>query len=81
MIALDTSVAVATFGAWHELHEVARAALTTDSRLTAHTALETYSVLTRLPEPFRADPVTAVGLDRRAAGTYERCGARVRLLQ
>ena len=44
MIALDTSVAVATFGAWHELHEVARAALTTDSRLTAHTALETYSV-------------------------------------
>ena len=134
MIALDTSVAVATFGAWHELHEVARAALTTDSRLTAHTALETYSVLTRLPEPFRADPVTAVeflrrnfatdrltldrdaqagapdelsalgiaggavydglialtaraagaelvSLDRRAAGTYERCGARVRLLR
>jgi len=40
VIALDTSVAVATFGAWHELHEVARAALTTDSRLTAHTALE-----------------------------------------
>lgn len=58
MIALDSSVVVACFGVWHEHHEPARALLATRPRLPAHAALEAYSVLTRLPEPFRAVPAT-----------------------
>lgn len=65
MIALDSSVVVASFGAWHEHHEVARALLGTRPRLPSHAALEAYSVLTRLPEPFRGDAATvAAFLDR-----------------
>ncbi len=56
MIALDTSVVVAMFGAWHEHHGVARDVLSLAPALPGHAALEAYSVLTRLPEPFRADP-------------------------
>jgi predicted nucleic acid-binding protein len=52
--AADTSVAVAAFASWHELHEPARAALRDGVVLIAHCALETYSVLTRLPSPHRA---------------------------
>lgn len=58
MIALDSSVVVASFGAWHEHHDVARKILRARPRLPAHAALEAYSVLTRLPEPFRAGPRT-----------------------
>jgi len=65
LIALDSSVVVASFGAWHEQHELARSTLVDDPRLTAHTALEVYSLLTRLPEPFRADPGTVVEFLRR----------------
>jgi predicted nucleic acid-binding protein len=54
MIAVDTSVAVAAFASWHERHEQARQALDDDARLVAHCAVETYSVLTRLPVPHRA---------------------------
>lgn len=55
MIAADTSVAVAAFASWHESHERARAALRDGAAvLVAHCALETYSVLTRLPTPHRA---------------------------
>jgi predicted nucleic acid-binding protein len=54
MIAVDTSVAVAAFASWHERHEQARQALDEDARLVAHCAVETYSVLTRLPVPHRA---------------------------
>lgn len=54
MIAVDTSVAVAAFASWHELHDQARQALDDDVRLVAHCAVETYSVLTRLPVPHRA---------------------------
>lgn len=56
MIALDSSVVVASFGAWHEHHEAARGVLAARPRLAAHAGLEAYSVLTRLPEPFRAEP-------------------------
>lgn len=59
MIALDSSVVIASFGAWHEHHELARSTLSERPRLPAHTALEVYSVLTRLPDPFRAEPATA----------------------
>lgn len=55
MIALDSSVVIACFGGWHEHHEVARETLAVGPRLPAHAGLEAYSVLTRLPEPFRAD--------------------------
>jgi predicted nucleic acid-binding protein len=54
VIAVDSSVVVAAFASWHELHERARTALDRRPRLPAHAALETYSVLTRLPPPHRA---------------------------
>ena len=54
MIAVDSSVVVAAFASWHELHEPARAALDRRPRLPAQAALESYSVLTRLPAPHRA---------------------------
>ena len=53
MIAPDTSVLVAGFATWHEAHESAASALNRGAHLVAHTALETYSVLTRLPPPHR----------------------------
>ena len=54
MITLDTSVAVAAALPWHEYHVVARAGLPrTKPRLIAQVAIETYSVLTRLPPPQR----------------------------
>jgi predicted nucleic acid-binding protein len=52
--AADTSVVVAAFASWHETHEAARRALDGGLRLPEHCALETYSVLTRLPAPHRA---------------------------
>ncbi len=54
MRAADTSLVVAAFASWHERHEVARRALDGRLRLIEHCALETYSVLTRLPAPHRA---------------------------
>lgn len=56
MIALDSSVVIACFGPWHEGHALARDVLALAPRLPAHAGLEAYSVLTRLPEPFRAEP-------------------------
>lgn len=54
MKAADTSLVVAAFASWHESHEEARRALDGGLRLIEHCALETYSVLTRLPAPHRA---------------------------
>lgn len=53
MIVADTSVAVAGFAEWHEWHAAARRSLRRGARLVAHSALETYSVLTRMPPPNR----------------------------
>ena len=53
MKAADTSLVVAAFASWHENHEAARRALDSGLRLIEHCALETYSVLTRLPPPHR----------------------------
>src|SRR3989441_13166825 len=50
----DSSVVVAAFASWHETHDSARRVLDGALRLVAHCALETYSVLTRLPPPHRA---------------------------
>ena len=59
MITADTSVLVAAFASWHDAHEVAAEAVGPDLRIVAHAALETYSVLTRLPAPHRIPPAVA----------------------
>jgi predicted nucleic acid-binding protein len=55
----DSSVVIAAFASWNQHHDAAVEALADhDARdLIAHAELESYSVLTRLPEPFRAEPV------------------------
>jgi predicted nucleic acid-binding protein len=60
VIALDTSVVVAAFAPWHEHHEVSVDALAERPRLPASVATEAYAVLTRLPQPFRADAALVV---------------------
>ena len=65
MKAADTSLVVAAFASWHENHEGARRALDGGLRLIEHCALETYSVLTRLPAPHR----TSSDLVREFLGT------------
>jgi len=58
---VDTSVAVAAALPWHEAHEAARHALPrAKTRLIANVAIETYSVLTRLPPPQRVTPTVAL---------------------
>lgn len=56
MIAIDTSVAVAGFASWHDKHAAARLVLERQPHLPSHVAMETFSVLTRLPAPHRAQP-------------------------
>lgn len=52
----DSSIVIAAFASWNEFHEAALEALGDIRDLVAHVELESYSVLTRLPEPFRAEP-------------------------
>ena len=54
----DSSVVIAAFASWNRHHEAAIEALDEHRvhDLVAHAELESYSVLTRLPEPFRAEP-------------------------
>jgi predicted nucleic acid-binding protein len=54
--AVDSSVVIAAFASWHEHHAIARKAMAGQPRLIAHAAMESYSVLTRLPPPHRAHP-------------------------
>jgi predicted nucleic acid-binding protein len=56
MKAVDSSVVIAAFATWHEHHALARKAMSSRPRLVAHAAVESYSVLTRLPPPHRANP-------------------------
>jgi len=71
--AADTSLVVAAFASWHESHEAARRALDSGLRLIEHCALETYSVLTRLPAPHRAPgPVVRDFLEARFAHPFLR---------
>lgn len=67
----DTSVVVAAFGRWHARHDAARDAVRTSERLIGHVALESFSVLTRLPAPRRA-PARLVQefLDHHWPGTW-----------
>lgn len=69
--AIDASVLVAGLLPWHEHHGPARSALrallqTETARakpiLPAHALLEAYSVMTRLPAPFRVPPAKAFAL-------------------
>lgn len=63
MIALDTSVVIPALTAWHEAHDAARRAAS-GALVPAHTLVESYAVLTRLPAPHRlAAPVVAALLD------------------
>jgi len=54
--AVDSSVVIAAFATWHEHHAIASKVMTSRPRLIAHAAIESYSVLTRLPPPHRANP-------------------------
>lgn len=54
----DSSVVVAAFASWNQHHTKAIEALGAHDveELVAHAEIESYSVLTRLPAPFRAAP-------------------------
>jgi predicted nucleic acid-binding protein len=56
LITVDSSVAIAAFGEWHQLNSPARSVLDNGATLPAHALLETYSVLTGFPPPHRAPP-------------------------
>ena len=61
MIALDTSVAVAAALPWHEAHVATLESLRGErTPLIAQVAVETYSVLTRLPPPHRVPAPVAL---------------------
>lgn len=65
MILLDTSVVVPAFATWHEAHRSVVARLADEPSIPMHVAVETYSVLTRLPHPHRVPGVIAAEfLDR-----------------
>ena len=49
-MALDSSVAVPAVLPWHDAHDAVRGVIP-DAVIPAHAAVETYSVLTRLPAP------------------------------
>jgi predicted nucleic acid-binding protein len=67
--ALDSSVLVAAFAEWHEAHDVARREFKRQVVAVGHALAETYSVLTRLPEPHRAAPsLVAAFLQQKAFG-------------
>jgi predicted nucleic acid-binding protein len=62
VIVVDTSVAVAAALPWHEAHGAARSELSrAKPSVIAQVAIETYSVLTRLPPPQRVDATVAHG--------------------
>lgn len=70
-LAADTSVVVAAFASWHEHHEQAMQAMAETVLLPAHAAVEVFSVLTRLPQPFRVAPEPVVTfLQERFADTW-----------
>jgi predicted nucleic acid-binding protein len=65
----DSSVVIAAFARWHDQHGPAARAVGEADTLVAHVALESYSVLTRLPPPRRASPgVVAEFLGRHFGG-------------
>lgn len=80
MKAADSSVAIAALWADHAAHETAAEALAMCESTIAHVAVETYSVLTRLPAPHRVSATAAAAaLEQRLAGTYATLEASVYL--
>jgi predicted nucleic acid-binding protein len=73
VITCDTSVLVAAFARWHTDHGAAAAAVRRVDAVVDHVAVETFSVLTRLPAPRRvpAHLVTAF-LDGHFPGSVPR---------
>lgn len=66
MIVADTSVIIAALCTWHDHHDAALRTVSRLSTVIGHTVIEAYSVLTRLPEPYRVMPeLAAEALDRR----------------
>jgi toxin FitB len=63
-VAVDSSVAVAAIVLDHEAQQLADEALASSDTTIAHVASETYSVLTRLPAPYRVDAPRAASLVR-----------------
>jgi toxin FitB len=59
--AVDSSVAVPAVAGWHESHELCRRAAAA-AWIPSHVLVETYSVLTRIPYPYRLAADTAAGL-------------------
>jgi toxin FitB len=69
--ASDSSITVAALLLDHPAHKIAADALARCKTTIAHAAIETYSVLTRLPAPHRVDAATAsTALDKRLPATY-----------
>ncbi len=65
MIVADTSVVVPAIATWHEAHEACRSAIAETEAIVGHVAVETFSVLTRLPEQSRLSPeITATMIAR-----------------
>jgi predicted nucleic acid-binding protein len=58
--AVDTSVAIPAFASWHRAHQSALEIVNAGAILPAHVAYETYSVLTRMPDPHRAAPSSVI---------------------
>jgi predicted nucleic acid-binding protein len=69
--AADTSITIAALIADHVARDIAEEALWQCATTIAHTAIETYSVLTRLPPPRRLTSADAITLiDKRLPSTY-----------
>lgn len=56
MIAVDSSVVIAAFSPQSTGYVASQKALRRKPRLPAHSVLEAYSTLTKMPPPFRASP-------------------------
>ena len=73
MIALDSSVMVAALRSTDDGHQSAlrsvNAAIEAGSILPVHSLVETYSVITRMPRPYRLNPADAIVLLRKTFGS------------
>lgn len=69
--AADTSISIPALLADHEAHDLAEEALSLCEATIAHVAIETYSVLTRLPPPHRMESLDAAEIiDARLPGVW-----------
>jgi predicted nucleic acid-binding protein len=84
--AADSSVTIAALLDDHPAHDAAADALAACKTTIAHVAIETFSVLTRMPPPNRAEPSTAVTVLRERlpsayvtldAGSYQQAPSRL----